>query len=314
MASNSGPTIIPIDNYNLGGLADSKFSGVKFSLYRIIGFDLHSTPGVLKVAQKLTRDDGGLVDGFVKCQVASTNGCTYHFDSLSGKIWERSNVGVWSLVYTTVPTSGDAGCLGAREYQGYIYWSTENYLHRILASSGVGDAQWTANAALNWEAFDNGDPAFHPMTEQNLVLYIGDANLLAQVDAGVFTPDALDIAEPLRIKCLGKISTDILIGTYVNDHITKSQVFRWNTYSVSFTTSDEIDEVGINCFIPGDNMVYVNAGIQGNIYVYNGEQLQLFRRIPGEYTPSQYGRMFPNAAANYNGRILMGFSKYYVGE
>jgi hypothetical protein len=152
------------------------------------------------------------------------------------------------------------------------------------------------------------------MIEQNLILYIGDANLLAQVEESTFTADALDIAEPLRIKCLGKISTDVLIGTYVDDHITKSQVFRWNTYSVSFTTSDEIPEVGINCFIPGDNVVYVQAGIQGNIYVYNGEQLQLYKRIPGEYSPTEYGRMFPNAAANFNGKILMGFSKYYVGE
>jgi len=314
MANNS-PTVIPIDNFSLGGLSDSKFMGAKYSLYRIIGMDLHSTPGVLKVAQKLTKDSGSTVDEFVKCQVTSTNGNTYHFSSTSGKIWERNGTsGVWSLVYTTVPAAGTAGCSGAHEYQGYIYWATQSRLHRILASSASGAAAWTANAVPNWQTFTNCDPSFHPMIEQNLILYIGDANLLAQVEEEVFTADALDIAEPLRIKCLGKISTDVLIGTYVDDHITKSQVFRWNTYSVSFTTSDEIPEVGINCFIPGDNVVYVQAGIQGNIYVYNGEQLQLYKRIPGEYSPTEYGRMFPNAAANFNGKILMGFSKYYVGE
>jgi hypothetical protein len=314
MPNNQGPQIINIDNFNLGGLADSKFSGVKYSLYKLVGFDLHSTPGVLKVAQKLTKDSGSTVTEFVKCQVVSTNGNTYHFSSTSGKIWQRTSAGVWSLVYTTVPSSGGAGCSGAREYQGYIYWATENWLHRILASNAVGSAQWSANAAPNWNQFTNGDPSFHPMIEQNLILYIGDANLLAQVEEEVFTADALDITTPYRIKCLGKIGTDVLLGTYVNDTITKTQIFRWNTYSVSFTTSDEIDEVGINCFIPGDNVVYVQAGLQGNIYIYNGEQLQLYRRIPGEYSPTEYGRMFPNAAANFNGKILMGFSKYYVGE
>src|SRR4030042_1227099 len=112
MAKNN---IIPIDNFNLGGLADSKYSGEKYSLYRLIGFDLHSTPGVLKVAQKLTKDSGATVDEFVKCQVTSSNGNTYHFSSTSGKIWERTNAGVWSLVYTTSPAVGDAGCLGAAE-------------------------------------------------------------------------------------------------------------------------------------------------------------------------------------------------------
>jgi hypothetical protein len=152
------------------------------------------------------------------------------------------------------------------------------------------------------------------MIEQNMVLYIGDGNYLAQVDAGTFSADALDIKEPLRIKCLGKIGTDVLLGTYISDNVNKSQIIRWDTYSVSFTSSDEIEEIGINCFIPGDNVVYCQAGVQGNIYVYNGEQLQLFKKIPGEYDPDNFGRMFPNAAANFNGLILLGMSKYYVGE
>jgi hypothetical protein len=312
MAKQNVPSVIPIDNFNMGGLADSKFSGLKNSLYKIVGFDLHTTPGVLKVAQKLTKEDSG-VDEFVKCMIVSTNGNTYHFSSTSGKIWERTDLGVWSLVYTTVPTpngGGGAGCLGAYEYQGYIYWATEEFLHRI-ASANEGAANWTANAAPNWDTFDIGDPDFHPMIEQNLVLYIGDGNQLAQVDAGVFSPNALDIKTPLRIKCLGKIGTDVLIGTYVDDKVNKSQIFRWNTYSISFTSSDEIEEVGINAFIPGDNVVYINAGLQGNIYVYNGEQLEPFKKIPGEYSTTEYGRLFPNAAVNFNGKILLGFSKYY---
>jgi hypothetical protein len=311
--------IIPIDNFNFGGLADSKFSGVKHSLYRIVGMDLHSCPGVLKVAQKLTEDTGGIIDEFVKCQVSSSNGNTYHFSSTSGQIWERTANGTWTLIHTTYSNgdfSGESGCLGATEYQGTIYWATEEWLHKIAVTDIVDSTEWVegGNATECWEAFGKTDPSFHPMIEQNMVLYIGDGNYLAQVDAGVFTYDALDIKSPLRIKCLGKIGTDVLLGTYVNDNINKSQIIRWDTYSVSFTSSDEIQEVGINCFIPGDNMVFVQAGVQGNIYVYNGEQLELFKKIPGEYDPDHYGRMFPNAAANFNGLILLGMSKYYVGE
>jgi hypothetical protein len=99
---------IQISNFNLGGLSDSKFQGTPNSNYRLVGMDLHSTPGVLKVAQKLTKDSGSTVDEFVKCQVSSSNGNTYHFSSTSGKIWERTSAGVWSLVYTTSPTGGDA--------------------------------------------------------------------------------------------------------------------------------------------------------------------------------------------------------------
>jgi len=309
------PNVLSVDNFNMGGLADSKFSGPPYSLYKLVGFDLHTTPGILKVAQKLTKDSGTTVDEFVKCMVVSTNGRTYHFSSTSGKIWERDTAGNWTLAYTTVPGAGTAGCLGAIEYHGYIYWATQSELHRILASDAEGAAEWTTNAdaGADWpETFTITDTEFHPMVEQNADLYVGDGNYLAMVDsADVFTADALDIASPHRMKCLGKIGTDVLIGTIIDDNVNKSQVFRWNTYSVSFTTSDEIDEVGINAFIPGDNVVYVNAGIRGNIYVYDGEKLQLFMKIPGEYSSTDYGRVNPNAAANFNGKILLGFSKYY---
>jgi hypothetical protein len=311
--AQSNESVITIDNFNMGGLSDSKFSGVPYSLYKIIGFDLHTTPGVLKVAQKLTKDSGTTVTEFVKCMIVSTNGYTYHFSSESGKIWQRTDTGTWSLVYTTNPGAGEAGCLGAIEYNGYIYWATQSRLHRIPADNAKGSADWTANAVPNWQTFLVTDSQYHPMVIQNLDLYIGDGNLLAIVDSDEnYVGDALDLPESYRIKCLAKFGTDVLIGTVVDDKVNKAQVFRWNTYSVSFTTADEIDEVGINAFIPGDNVIYVNAGLRGNIYVYDGEQLHLFMKIPGEYSPLEYGRVHPNAAANFNGRILLGFSKFYI--
>lgn len=314
MANSNDQQIITLSNFNHGGLSDSKFSGLKYSMYRIVGMDLHSIPGVLQVAQKMTNDAPGIVDEFVKCQVTSSNGYTYHFSSTSGKIWQRDPDGNWILIYTTAPTDGEAGCLGAYEYQGIIYWATEMYLHRITAAGNTDETSWESNVEANWAEFNITDPQFHPMIEQNGVLYIGDGCLLAQVDAGVYSPDALDIVTPLRIKCLGKIGTDVLLGTYVNDHVNKSQIIRWDTYSVSFNSTDEVEEVGINAFIPGDNVVYVQAGIQGNIYVYNGEQLILYKRIPGKYDTDNYARMHPNASANFNGKILMGLSKYYSGS
>ena len=94
-----------ITNWNNGGLADSKWSGVADSLYRMVGVDVHSEPAVIKAEQKLTKDSGSTVDEFVKWQVTSSNGNTYHFSSQSGKIWERNSSGTWSLVYTTSPAA-----------------------------------------------------------------------------------------------------------------------------------------------------------------------------------------------------------------
>ena len=300
--------LVTIANWNNGGLADSKWSGIPDSLYRMVGIDPHSEPAVLKSEYQLSKDSGSTVDEFVKWQVVSSNGRTYHFSADSGKIWERTGAGVWSLVHTTTPAAGEAKCLGAIEFQGYIIWATESRLHRIVATDAEGSAEWTANVAEDWQTFSVTNKNWHPMVEQNLNLYIGDGNYLAEWDGSTFTANALDIKTPLIIKSLGKMGTDVLIGTYVDDNITKTELLRWNTWSVSFTTSDTIEEVGINAFLPADNFVYVSAGRYGNIYIYDGQYLELYKKVQGTYTPSATCVVHPDATTNLDGQVLFGMS------
>lgn len=299
---------ITLSNWNNGGLSDSKWSGIPDSLYRMVGLDPHTEPAVLKADWKLTKHSGTTITEFCKWQVTSSNGCIYHFSSESGKIWQTDSSGTVTLVYTTSASAGESLCLGAIEHQGYIVWATSARLHRILASNAVGAAAWAANAVANWQTLSVGDTSWHPMVEQNLDLYIGDGHYLAVWDGSTFTADALDIKTPMRIKCLGKIGTDVLLGTYVDANVTKTEIYRWNTWSVSFTTSDQIDEVGINAFIPADNFVFVSAGIEGNIYSYDGEKLELYKKIPGSYSTSATAIVHPDATANLLGQVLFGVS------
>lgn len=297
---------IPIENFNLGGLADSKWAGVANSVYKMVGFDPHSTPGLLKVEQKLTVNDGGEITELCKHAICSTNGDTFWFSATSGKIWQRSSVGAWALCHTTVPTSGGVTCLGVFEYQGYIYWATESYLHRIASASA--DEDWSGGVVQNWAKFLITDTAYHPMIEQNNILYIGDGKYLAQVDTGVFSGLGLDIQPPRRISALGKIATDVLIGTYRGEDIAVTELIRWNTVSVNFAVSDLVDEEGINAFLPGDSIVFVQAGLRGNIYTYNGQALEIFKKVPGEFTSAKYGQVNPGSVACIGGNILFGFS------
>lgn len=431
MAIKRSGGVIPIENFNMGGLADSKWSGVKHSLYKMVGWDPHSKPGILRVAQAMAKDTSTTITALCRTAVSSSNGSQYWGSYTDGKVWEKTSGGTWRLVDTIVPTNGGTGILGMYEYQGYIYIATQNWLHRIkveladdndwandleenwqpfnldqleLGSTGntytnttgvtetathkllftpsnspiesialnvnaVGTGNWTvkihdsadtevatatiANGSMatgwvfftfssvfypvlgneyhahvyssvadgstktttasdfstaNARVYRQTDSAFHPMIEQNSVLYIGNGNHLSQVDVEAFTENALDIKAPLRIKSLGKIGTDVLLGTYIADNVTKTEIIRWNTYSVSFTTSDTIPEVGINAFIPADNFVLCQAGNQGNIYYYDGLRLELYMKIPGDWSPTAYGEVYPNAVANANGQMLFGLS------
>ncbi len=431
---------ILLQSFNSGGVADSKYSGIKNSWARLIGWDLHSKPGLLQVNQKMTKDSGVVITEFCKNKIDCSNGIRYWFSSDSGKIWQEK-AGTYTLVYTTAPATGSAGCTGGIEYQGFLYWATQSRLHRIPIDNSKADgaSAWTTNAVPNWaelnadqatiggigataysltnavnegathkqtfvpvgsviegfrlkcvatgtsvdwilalhdssnnligsvtipaasvatgllyftfstpltvtpgasyhvhlyasattgtptadtstnndlEAaqmtiFTVSDDTYHPMRIVNLVLYIGDKNYVHQVDSGTFSRQAFDVEKDYRISALGKMGTDLLIGTIIASNVARCEIFRWNTYSDSFSSSDTVKEPGINCFIEADNYVLVNAGLQGNIYSYNGSQLQFYKKIPGTYSPTAQAIIYPEATDILNGFLpIFGVSNY----
>lgn len=296
----------------LGGIADTKYLGLADSVARAVGLDLHGEPGIIRANQKTTKESSvGLVDGFVKARVNCSNGEVYFFSGDSGKIWRRNSAGAYSLAYTTVAGAGASVCLGAREYNGYVYWATQSRLHRIAVATAASESSWTT-LSLNWATFTKTDASFHPMTENNLVLYIGDASFLAQVDDTTFTADALDLPTPIslvkRIAAIGKYFTDLLLGTYVASNVRDTQIFRWNTWSDSFSIEDSVPEIGITAFLDGDNQTLVAAGQKGFIYAYDGSQLSQARRIPGDWTKDKQATVNPEAVENRNGIALFGVS------
>lgn len=296
--------IITLKDFNLGGVADSKLQGGANSFAEMVGCDIHSEPGFLKVNQKLTKEDDGIVDDLIKAMVTCSDGFTYGFGSTNGKIYKRTSAGVWSYLYTVSPAAGAVGVLDAREYQGYIYYAMQSRLGRVAVGAPT---DWSTRSD-SWATFTNTDADFHPMREQNQVLYIGDAEYVAQVDAGVFSANALDIKTPLRIKSLGKVITDLLIGTFVATIRVSTEILRWNTWSESYSVSDEIPESGINSFLAIDNYVLVNAGRKGNIYSYDGQNLNNYKRIPGDWVGSNAALVHPNASVNMFGLPLFGLS------
>lgn len=307
------PNLFPA---GLKGLADSKFSGILGSVAAMVGIDIHSEPGLIKIHQVLAKDSpasgANEVDELCRVRLAVSSGETFWFSYTSGKIWRRSSTGTWLLVYTTTAAAGGHGCLGAAEYDGFIYWATESRLHRIPIANIATAQNWTDNASEDWQTFTNTDAEFHPMVVRGLRLFIGDANYVAKVyeDSGhQFTANALDLRTPFRIKTMIEFDIDLLIGPYVDDNVNKTEVIRWDTYDdESWQTSDPIEESGINAFIRDDNYVYAQCGKYGRIYFYDGSQLIPYKRIPGDWSPTKYGEVYPQAVSTLLTIPVFGFS------
>ena len=298
--------IIKQSNFS-GGQSDSPTIGVKDSFYDAVGCNIHESPGTLKVNQKLTVATPGT--DFVKVAIQGTDGNTYLFGD-AGTITKRTSAGTYSLVYTD--TGGDA-ILGAAEHNSFIYWATHNKLHR---KPFAGQADWS-DAVEDWATFGNADDTYHPMIVNGLYLFIGDGRAIASVDdTGTFTangtPDVTFTSLPrgYRARCFYNYDIDLLIGTWIASTIDKARVFKWDTVSVSYESSDDIAESGVNAFIPIDNSVFAQCGKFGNFYFYDGKNLREppAKRLRGDYSPTAYLEVYPKAVTNLKGLQLFGVS------
>jgi len=309
MPQTTKPVKIQISNQVLGGISDSRYLGIENSVARMVGFNIHGEPGIMKVNQKNTKISGSLVDEFAKYSVPCSNGETYFFSADSGKIWRVKADGTMQLCYTTVAGVGESKCTGADEYNGYVIWYTEKKVHRISVANALV-ATW-ATLDLNWKEFTNGDKLYHPSEEVNGVLYIADKNGMTQLDGDTFTQGDI-VMNPAptehRICSLVKYITSLCYGTFISNNVVKSIFVNWNTWSLTPYFIDDLPEVGVNSQLKTDNSVVVSAGKKGNFYAYNGNQLEQYEHIPGDWDGDNEAIIHPDANINRNGLPLFGLS------
>lgn len=309
MAKQKIPSII-IETPNLGGIADSPYMGIKNSLASIVGFDLHSIPGVLLVNQKLTKEAGAPTDDLYKI-VPCSDGNIYFFGQTLGNVWKKS-AGVYSNLGTVAPGAGSAIVLDALEYNGFIYYAMGSRL-----------GQWNFSNAFstrndNFGTFTNGSSTYHPMffLPNAQYIFIGDGNVVAQVDnTNTFTSSALNtIAKNLTVTSLGSQGSDLLIGASTLNNVALSFVLRWNTWSTTPTYAYPIREAVVNAFFPLDEATIINAGISGNLYQLDGtgSTFQIIKQVPpifpNTYSPTNTVVVNYPAVANKQGIPLFGLS------
>lgn len=296
---NNKPEIIW--NINLWGWSDSELQWVANSVSETECLDIHSEPWLIKVNQALKKvgNTDALVVSFVPC----SDGNTYAFSS-NGKVYKKTPTELELM--TTIWYS----ILDALEFNGFIYFTGTSNLWQV-AVPAAWSVDWSSKNETFW-SYINADTIYHPLHHQNLILYIGDWNLVAQVDSTtgthVYTADALDLQKQYRITTLGKYDNDLVIGATVKWDRSLSEIFRWNTWSVSYTTSDPVPESSINAIFSIDNMTVVQAGEKGNIYSYDGYQLNKIKRIPWDWSANNGAIVHRNANINFNGLPLFWLS------
>lgn len=263
------------------------------SKYDMNGFDAtqnidpHSVIGTLRCQLALTSDSTTPNEACIAA--TAPNGDVYFFSTASGKTWKRTAAGVYSLVNT----NANGAHLGALYYNGYIYYATSTKLGRTDLSTFSDTFQTFTITAT-----------YRPMEVVNLTLFIGNGKYVSSVNSsGTFTDNALDLPSNYIITALSEFESYLLIGTIIGTNVSKSKAFMWDTYSSSWTIEDSVDEIGINCFIKADGILFAQCGTEGNVYYWSGKTMEKYKQIRGVTT----------AVAPYNSTILAGKPLFAVG-
>lgn len=282
---------LTLQNWNLGGLANSKWQGPANSFAEAQNIDLHGEPGVIRVNQKLSTDfvSGDVVDQEVISIVASADGNAYIFGK-NGAIWSRTSSGVYTKEVAQINSAMSADykiIVDAKEYDGYIYYST----------FGGYVGQWQLGTAWSTRTEDfvpsSSGGALAPLLVLRDVLWIGRSNQISKIAdvAGThtFSSGALFIPGGKMVESLGSFQNNLIIGAYTRGSTNllkagETKIYNWNTVSDSLWNSEDvIPALGVNAFLDFDNSLILSVGTKGELHAYNGLNTERFKRLPGNF-------------------------------
>ncbi|PIV90841.1 hypothetical protein COW46_00680 [Candidatus Gracilibacteria bacterium CG17_big_fil_post_rev_8_21_14_2_50_48_13] len=212
-----------------------------------------------------------------------------------------------TLLHTRTPAAGAKDVYNVISFGAYIYYAMEKRLGRLDPATNTFND--------NFATFTNGvSSIYHPMRIVNDTLYIGDDDLVAQVDsAGIFTANALDIEPGFSVTALYEWNNQLLIaaaaetnGTSFNERkASYSKIYRWNTWSVSWDTATIVPEELVAGFIvSGGGLYMLTKSDKVRFYRYNEPYADMVMEMPiGDMDTSnnRYATVFPMAFHDYQG-------------
>lgn len=293
-------------NAFFGGISSDRFVGIPQAFQTGNNIDVRSEPRVIKLAHKSTNTTPSVIADWVMCFVTiQSSGDVIAFGD-AGKIYRQTHgTGDWVLVYTDTL---NRKITDAHEFNDYLYWTTNDKLHRISVGS-ISTVPWGVAVTENYQSFLNGHASLHPMFEANNTLYIGDTGYVATLDSlGTWTNNKLALYEyeaPVGITYDGQW---LKIYTQKSTSVDYGRLYLWNGATHVWNQMVPLGGKTPHAVFTKLNIDYFVAGRKPALYNCNGFQFQPpLKLIPGA-TDGSSQTMNHNGMAVIDDLVLMGIS------
>lgn len=195
----------------------------------------------------------------------------------------------------------------------------------------------TASIFSGWHGDGTPSPTFANgyakpiIIGQDNFVYFGNGNKIASFELSKFhsqpdgipptldvviNPSALTLTQGHYVRCMAELGKYLMIGSqggssfYDSENVKVGSIFPWDRTSTTFNLPVIFHENGINQLLQINNMLYINAGTRGRMFISDSTNYRDIKRIPFTYN-RQFGATvfeYPNAIQYHNGELLCGIS------
>lgn len=317
MAKATSLTISGVDLY--AGMQDSSYLGVA----DIRNLDITSTPGLIKIAPLLTKESSNIIIGLIKYwDVDPATGTVWAIDT-SGNGYKRV-AGTWS----TVSALNISSCIGLKVWKNYVFITRNVSSTTTVTTYGPLSG---SPAAVTWQTLNNVSTNLNaPMfVGKNDILYFASNQYIGQtteVAGKTFDPtdsstyifsDAtvsnakLLLASKYNIIGMAQVGTRMYIGVQLGSlSLGSIPIFPWDMVSSLPDVPITIGQPSIQQITETNNLLYINAGVFGNISVSNGSSVQEIKRLnQWNASPLDGFQISPTGIDSFNNGVLIGLGK-----
>lgn len=310
------------------GIANSAILGNE----AIIGCEIFDEPGVIKIQSALEADSSQInnpgyivISGVPVADVTNYNSLNTLQRTVlteSGQLMSITNA---DFAMATNLSQGWDACVWNSTYTVVSYaQSGTGYIGVIYHDPTSNSASWHAAKVGSL----TGVYAIKLLLGQDGYMYFTNGQYIGKITditggsspTVTATSNALDLKKGVYAVTMAELGSKLLIGTqrgysYANrQDFSGADIYPWDRVSSSFSLPVRINENGMNAMISYQNQVYFSAGNDGRIYVTDGTNYQLVKRLPynrtGFYVAPSW--VFINGMCiNQRGNLLVGLSANY---
>jgi len=282
-----------------GGISDETGRGIRGSFAYGEQLDFRTNTNQLTGVCIPAKNTTTVIDAPVKW--IAQLGTTVYAYGTNQKIFKSGSP--WTVANTNAKT-GVANGMAAMGTK--LYYAADGFLGIFDGNVTWDDdfQAFTDTTANDWRPMKVFGPAGG--------LCIGDGRYIAVMDYDNVTYAATQLTLPLdtKVKCLEVYNDYLVIGTYKGASINDdniSTIYFWDGTSPTYNYQIDLNESGIHALLATSNGLLIQAGIRGNLYLYNGGMPVLIKRIPTYIkNGTTYNEIYPGAVTNYNGMALIG--------